>query len=197
MQVSTVRNCISEHNSLNFPRLFQPWRNSVIWTRTLRDLPRAGRSLWNQNVLRRRSSRRSGRARQPFSASAWWGSCGQTGWPMPCGREGAKGRLRQAQSQDVLGQISRADHKSHVCTVIEVFVPTSKIPLGLRLPGLFLMSRWTVSKEVLMNISTEKDVGHIYGGRRWVQRQIGRPSLAEYPSHQKEGERWVWLLVCW
>lgn len=101
--------------------------------------------------------------------------------------KGPGGGPGQAQSQ--CGQTSRAEHKSHVCIVIEVFVPTSKIPRGLHLPGLFLMSGWTVWKEVLMNISTEKDAGHIYGGRRWVQRQM------EHPSHQKEGERWVWLLL--
>lgn len=81
------KNCISKKDSLEFPRHFHQWKNSIIWIGTLRGLPRAGKSLWNQNVLRRRSSHRSGRTRQPCSTSAWWGPCGRTGWPTPCGRE--------------------------------------------------------------------------------------------------------------
>lgn len=92
----------------------------------------------------------------------------------------------QAQSQ--CGQTSRAEHKSHVCIVIEVFVPTSKIPRGLRLPGLFLMSRWTVPRRMLVTSTVAGD-----GSRA----QMEGPSLAEHPSHQKEGEKWVRLWLCW
>lgn len=169
-QIIALRNCVLEQDSLKFPRHFHPWKNSIIWIGTSRGRPRAGRSSWNQNVLRRRSSHRSGRTRLPYSASAWWEPWGPTGWPTPCSRGQGAGDGRHGQSQhgqSHYGQTSRDEHKSQVFLVMGAFVPTSKIPWGLYLPCVFLICGWTVWKEVLISISTEKDAGHMECGRRW------------------------------
>lgn len=191
-----------EQDSLKFPRHFHPWKNSVIWIGTLRDLPKAGKSLWNQNVLRRRSSHRSGRIRQPCSASAWWEPCGLTGWPTPCGREWACGRPGEGVEQPQHGQTSRAERRGLVFLVMGAFVPTSKIPWGLLLclPYILLISiiagqfgkRYS-SISLLRRMLVTSNVTGDNGSKEQMERSslAGRTSLS--PQRGRESERWVGL----
>ena len=151
-------NCISEQDSLKFFRHFHQWKNSIIWIGTLRDPPRAGKSLSNQNVLRRRSSPTSGSTRQACSASAWWEPCGPTGWPMPWGR----GRVVVKPGwvwpdQQGWAQRPQVYHDGSLCTNNQ----TPMRPVALCLPCTVLISKWTIWEEVLTSISTGKDADHI------------------------------------
>lgn len=63
-----------------------PSRSFITWTGTSKARRSAGRSLWSQSVLRRRSSPRSGRVRRLSRGCVWWERCGPTGWPTPSGQ---------------------------------------------------------------------------------------------------------------